>query len=318
MSESQSAEPQEGMLLAAEMRKARMAQGKEQKDIAKSIGVDAGTISIWESESTTKLPGKARLEAVAKAYQLELHRVRSLWETDRAAGRKSNAIAEILKRARIQAGYSQDVIAEKLNVRRESVSQWERPRGNPPAPDKMEMLAELYHLDINELMSKRMKGDTTVRTQSTELSFRHGIRPNLQGYPLPCLPRLPDNLDALRATIIRALDFKTQHIYWRMVNMVCSERSFFLQMQGKSMEPRIPDLSWIAFDPDRKKPKVNDVILVRTSDNKTVIGQLAFDQKDRFLVAANPQFSTRSLPITHDSDIIAVAFEVQIPLISVS
>lgn len=62
-----------------------------------------------------------------------------------------NARADILRDARIQAGLSQQQVAEKLNISRQSTSKWENNLSYPDV-ERIGQLCELYSLSAAELL----------------------------------------------------------------------------------------------------------------------------------------------------------------------
>lgn len=60
-------------------------------------------------------------------------------------------ISECLKKARRHVNLSQQQVAEKLHVSRQTVSKWENNRGNPDL-DTLLRLSRLYHVSIDELL----------------------------------------------------------------------------------------------------------------------------------------------------------------------
>lgn len=69
-----------------------------------------------------------------------------------------------LKNARIQKGYSQNDIAEKLNISRQAVSRWENGHAYPDI-DNLALLSEIYGISVDELLGK----EVTETTNNIEL-----------------------------------------------------------------------------------------------------------------------------------------------------
>lgn len=59
--------------------------------------------------------------------------------------------AEKLYKLRTQSGYSQEVLAEKLNVSRQAVSKWET-GPTLPETDKLIAISELFNVSIDSLL----------------------------------------------------------------------------------------------------------------------------------------------------------------------
>jgi len=67
--------------LHATLAKARKRLGRSQEEMAADVGVSQVTISSWESEvdGTRVSPRADRVEAIARAYQLDPEVVWALW-----------------------------------------------------------------------------------------------------------------------------------------------------------------------------------------------------------------------------------------------
>lgn len=64
-----------------------------------------------------------------------------------------------LKDIRIQKGYSQNDIAQKLNISRQAVSRWENGRAYPDI-DNLALLSEIYGISVDELLGKEIAETT--------------------------------------------------------------------------------------------------------------------------------------------------------------
>ena len=63
-----------------------------------------------------------------------------------------NVVSDSIKKLRKEKGMTQDELAEKLNVTRQAVSNWER--GNTmPDISKLPELAEIFHISVDELLN---------------------------------------------------------------------------------------------------------------------------------------------------------------------
>ena len=72
---------------------------------------------------------------------------------------------DIVRNLRIEKGWSQQELADKLGVNKMSVSQYELGK-RKPSFDKIEALAEIFHVDMNYLLGHndfvvRLSGDET-------------------------------------------------------------------------------------------------------------------------------------------------------------
>ena len=95
-----------------------------------------------------------------------------------------------LKEIRKQNGYTQDEVAEKLNVVRQTVSKWESGLSVPDA-DSLSCLAELYGISIYDLL------DTAPRPRADALPETETARP----------PRLQTNQQERQAQKMRTIRY---------------------------------------------------------------------------------------------------------------
>lgn len=63
-----------------------------------------------------------------------------------------------LKGIRIQKGYTQEEIANKLNVSRQAVSRWETGKSCPDI-ENLALLGEIYGVSVDELLGKERTGE---------------------------------------------------------------------------------------------------------------------------------------------------------------
>ena len=93
-------------------------------------------------------------------------------------------LAEKLKSARENAGYSQSQVAERLNISRQAVSRWENGRAYPDI-DNLVVLSEIYKVSIDELLKDKSADEqdevnTEIEVEPEERSidgcnFRHFV-----------------------------------------------------------------------------------------------------------------------------------------------
>ena len=65
-------------------------------------------------------------------------------------------IADRLKELRKKAGYSQEQLAEMLNISRQAVSKWESAQGNPDIENLIK-LTEIYNVSADYILSGQEK-----------------------------------------------------------------------------------------------------------------------------------------------------------------
>lgn len=86
------------------------------------------------------------------------------------------SIGEKLKQARLAAGLTQEVVAEKLGVSRQTMSNWENGRSYPDIASVI-VLSDVYNLTLDSLlkgdneMMKHLKESTDVTTSNKQLAI---------------------------------------------------------------------------------------------------------------------------------------------------
>lgn len=86
------------------------------------------------------------------------------------------SLGENIRRFRSQMGISQDALAEKLGVARQSISKWERDAATPEL-EKLMAMAELFGVTLDELVKMRILPVTLGDMKSprrTERCLRRG------------------------------------------------------------------------------------------------------------------------------------------------
>ena len=71
-------------------------------------------------------------------------------------GGENMNIADRLKELRKKAGYSQEQLAEMLNISRQAVSKWESAQGNPDIENLIK-LTEIYNVSADYILSGQEK-----------------------------------------------------------------------------------------------------------------------------------------------------------------
>ncbi|MBU2758313.1 helix-turn-helix domain-containing protein [Acidithiobacillus sp. BN09-2] len=225
--------------------------------------------------------------------------------------KRRNPMSQLMRQWRMSAGIPQSEVAERLGVRQEAVANWEREGGNPPGLNKLKEIAELYRVDLQEVEAARgvaAKEMNAVRSPS--LSFEHGMRPKIEGWPLPCLVEINPETEK-SARILYAL--RDEKVLWRAVSTPCDTRSFFYQLQDDSMEPLIPREAWVAFDPmipvrngsvvlvwQMVKPRILDISQDKIRQTANVlIREVTEVGGQRFLRAVNSRYPM----LTMDEDV---------------
>jgi transcriptional regulator with XRE-family HTH domain len=82
-------------------------------------------------------------------------------------------LGENIKTLRKQKGYSQEILAEQLNVVRQTVSKWEKGLSVPDA-EMLSKIAELFEIPVSDLLGSRIsESDST--TESNEVAKQLAI-----------------------------------------------------------------------------------------------------------------------------------------------
>lgn len=181
-----------------------------------------------------------------------------------------NTMYQLMKQLREDSGLPQSEVAKKLGIRQEAVAQWERQEGNPPGLARLSALARIYQVDVSVLETARGGAAQSNRAvRLPELDFDHGQRPQIHGYPLPCLEAIqPDDFVTQILLAIR-----NPKVQWRVVSTPCDTRSFFFKLDNDSMEPMIAQGSWVAFDP-MITPKDQNIVLVYRKEEQKISWQI--------------------------------------------
>lgn len=83
--------------------------------------------------------------------------------------------ADRLQQLRKKNGYSQEVLAEKLGISRQSISKWERAESSPEI-DNLMALAKIYGITIDELLDTENDEAISKSTSKKETDFKGKIK----------------------------------------------------------------------------------------------------------------------------------------------
>lgn len=130
--------------------------------------------------------------------------------------------ANRLQQLRKMNGYSQDVLAEKLGVSRQSISKWERAEASPDT-DNLIALAEVYGLSLDELLDTS-KDVVKISTSKSKKDFGSKFKSLLsKANDFGLYPKLARNMfkfpfPILIVIVYLALSFTTKmwHPLWIM------------------------------------------------------------------------------------------------------
>ena len=100
-------------------------------------------------------------------------------------------IANRLLEYRKKSGLSQEELAEKLNISRQSVSKWERAESSPDTDNLIE-LAKIYNVTLDDLlnvdkpMSEEIKEQDELKDNKEEKIYKNLVILNYDFYVLLC------------------------------------------------------------------------------------------------------------------------------------
>lgn len=77
-----------------------------------------------------------------------------------------------LRDRRLLLGLSQNTVAEKLNISRQAISQWENGKSYPDI-DNLSQLSEIYHISVDELICEDKEESETHNTMQTVASKKN-------------------------------------------------------------------------------------------------------------------------------------------------
>lgn len=194
-------------------------------------------------------------------------------------------LAKNIRYLRKKMDWSQDFIAEKLGYKSyTTIQKWEMGISEPPLK-KLKELADLFHVDMNEL------ANTDMEDSFNNTSTIHGVRIPVLGTIVAGIP-----IDAIEDI----LDY--EEITPEMAS--CGEY-FGLKVKGSSMEPRIceGDIVIIRQQPDIES---GEIAVVMINGNEATLKKVVKQENGITLIGFNtavyePHFYTyeevESLPI---------------------
>ena len=78
---------------------------------------------------------------------------------------------EKLLSLRKEKGYSQEILADKLNVSRQTISKWESGITTPEL-EKIILLSEIFNISIDELVGKEEADKLEKNTEDNKFNFK--------------------------------------------------------------------------------------------------------------------------------------------------
>lgn len=118
----------------------RELNGWTQRQVARSIRVLTDTVSRWEKGSN--IPSPENLDKLAQLFQVSIVELGILKDEYRK-----------LTRLRLEQGWTQLELSEKLNVGLQTIINWEK--GKKPNPSHRKSLAALFEIPVEELFKQK-------------------------------------------------------------------------------------------------------------------------------------------------------------------
>ena len=81
-------------------------------------------------------------------------------------------LADKIMNLRKKAGWSQEELAERLDISRQSVSKWETDSAIPDI-EKLKLLAEIFEVSITELLGMECEEDTKRKDEKERIKNYH-------------------------------------------------------------------------------------------------------------------------------------------------
>lgn len=194
----------------------------------------------------------------------------------------TNPVGINLRKARLNAGLTLQQVADKFEISREAVSQWEsQKRWSLPSAEKLPILAELYATSVESLFSGVPHEPSNVVPASPP------------AYRVPVISWVrAGNFDTMLDQ--RNVEEVTE---WVHLDKKPGPRGFALRVRGPSMEPRFHDGDFIVVDPDVPWEDGNFVILGNGNDEAT-FKQIVQVDGDWWARPLNPQFAAKRMDPT--------------------
>lgn len=85
-------------------------------------------------------------------------------------------LGENIKNLRKQKGYSQETLANQLNVVRQTISKWETGQSVPDA-DMLENIANLFEVSVSKLLGSTISGNENIENENIE-NENNGVSQN--------------------------------------------------------------------------------------------------------------------------------------------
>ncbi len=131
-------------------------------------------------------------------------------------------------------GYSQEALAEKLNISRQAISKWERGESTPDT-DTLILLSELYNVSLDELIGNKKQQQTTQNTEHKKVKTESKNTPIFPGLSKKLLAFLfPFIILIVSIYILLGFAFKLWHPMWLLFLLIPAYIHFAIGARAKT------------------------------------------------------------------------------------
>lgn len=140
----------------------RKKRGLTQQEVAELVHVERGVYTRWELGKSN--PNYENLSMLACIFDvsldyllgdyLEISKERYLKLKKQKEEEKKNLFSVRLKELRLQHGFSQEELAEKIGIKRNSYSDWEHGKCKPNY-EKLEKIADFFSVSLDWLFGRK-------------------------------------------------------------------------------------------------------------------------------------------------------------------
>lgn len=140
----------------------RKKRGLTQQEVAELVHVERGVYTRWELGKSN--PNYENLSMLACIFDvsldyllgdyLEISKERYLKLKKQKEEEKKNLFSVRLKELRLQHGFSQEELAEKIGIKRNTYSDWEHGKCKPNY-EKLEKIADFFSVSLDWLFGRK-------------------------------------------------------------------------------------------------------------------------------------------------------------------
>lgn len=139
-------------------------------------------------------------------------------------------LAELRKRN----GYSQEALAEKLNISRQAISKWERGESTPDT-DTLIMLSQLYGVSLDELIGNKKQQEKEQNNDATKIKYEKSDAPIYPGLSKNLFKFLfPFIILTVAIYILLGFAFSLWHPMWLLFLLIPAYIHFTIGARAKT------------------------------------------------------------------------------------